>query len=80
MEQMVEDQLRLLAFQQALEQETLGLNYVGLSINETVHTLIIRGNEKKAEKLRSDFKIPDKRFVELISIYCSNGLNRFFLS
>lgn len=60
---MVEDQIKLLTFQQALEQESTGKTYVGLSINDTVRSCIISGLTKKADKLRSDFKIPDKRYV-----------------
>ena len=58
---MVDDQIRLLAFQQTLEQEVQGSKYVGLSVNETIHTCIVRGNGKKADKVRSDWKVPDKR-------------------
>ena len=61
--QMVDDQIRLLAFQQTLEQEVQGSKYVGLSINETIHACIVRGNGKKADKLRADWKVPDKRSV-----------------
>lgn len=61
---MVEEQIRLLALQQALEQEAgAGNSYVGLSVNATMHTCIVRGLGKKAEKVRSDFKVPDKRYV-----------------
>ncbi|KAI5475070.1 hypothetical protein MNV49_001946 [Pseudohyphozyma bogoriensis] len=59
---MVEDQIRLLTFQQTLEQESPGKTFVGLSVNETIRTCITTGLAKKADKLKSDFKVPDKRF------------------
>ncbi|KAM0749316.1 vacuolar protein sorting-associated protein 16 [Meredithblackwellia eburnea MCA 4105] len=59
---MVDDQLKLLTFQQTLEQESPGKSFTGLSINETIRACIIGGLSKKADKVRSDFKVPDKRF------------------
>jgi hypothetical protein len=68
--QTVDDQIRLLAFQQTLDQETGTMStersYVGMSVSETIRTCIIAGLEKKAEKIRSDWKVSDKRFVFLI--------------
>ena len=31
-------------------------------MNETIRQLLFRNMSKKAEKLRSDFKVPDKRY------------------
>ncbi len=36
-------------------------NFVGLSINDTIRALLIYGYPKKADKVKSDFKVPDKR-------------------
>lgn len=60
---MVDDQVRLLVLQQQLEQEhaASGRTFVGASVNETVRQCLLAGLEKKAEKVRSDFKVPDKR-------------------
>lgn len=61
--QLVDEQIRLLAFQQALEKEDGHRSqYTGLSLNETIRQLLFRNMSKKAEKLRSDFKVPDKRY------------------
>lgn len=73
---MIDDQIKLLAFQQSLEQdvgsgsgsgpqqtEASGRGFVGLSVNATVRACIVHGQAKKADKLKSDFKIPDKRCV-----------------
>lgn len=60
---MTEEQVRLLGFQAALEKEEGGRpGTVGLSLNETIRQCFIKGNVKKAEKLRGDFKVPDKRY------------------
>ncbi|TKA54279.1 hypothetical protein B0A53_03371 [Rhodotorula sp. CCFEE 5036] len=61
---MVEDQIRLLVLQQQLEQEAAasGRPFVGLSINATIRQCLLAGLDKKADKTRSDFKVPDKRF------------------
>jgi hypothetical protein len=60
---MTEEQVRLLGFQAALEKEEGGRpGMVGLSLNETIRQCFIRGNVKKAEKLRGDWKVPDKRY------------------
>ncbi|GEM07386.1 vacuolar assembling/sorting protein VPS16 [Rhodotorula toruloides] len=62
--QMVDDHIRLLVMQQQLEQDTAASNktFVGLSVNETIRQCILAGMDKKAEKVRGEFKVPDKRF------------------
>ena len=60
---MLDDQIKLLALQQTLEQESLGKSFVGLSINETLRACLIGGLSKRADKVRSEFKVPDKRSV-----------------
>ncbi|KWU43122.1 hypothetical protein RHOSPDRAFT_20057 [Rhodotorula sp. JG-1b] len=61
---MVDDQIRLLVLQQQLEQEAAasGRPFVGLSVNATIRQCLLAGLDKKADKTRSDFKVPDKRF------------------
>ncbi|ETS65113.1 hypothetical protein PaG_00571 [Moesziomyces aphidis] len=60
---LVDEQIRLLAFQQALEKEDGHRSqFTGLSLNETIRQLLFRNMSKKADKLRSDFKVPDKRY------------------
>lgn len=67
---MVDDQIRLLVLQQQLEQEAAasGRPFVGLSVNATIRQCLLAGLDKKADKTRSDFKVPDKR--------CASGLSR----
>ncbi|UZJ52563.1 hypothetical protein CBS101457_001883 [Exobasidium rhododendri] len=58
-----EEYSKLLGFQSALEKEEGGrLAFVGLSVNETIRQCLIKNMPKKAEKVRTDWKVPDKRF------------------
>ncbi|KAI5121711.1 hypothetical protein M0805_002104 [Coniferiporia weirii] len=60
---MMDENARLLTYQQQLEKETDGkIPFFGLSVNETIRTCLMNGLSKKAEKVRADFKVPDKRF------------------
>ncbi|KAA1472557.1 vacuolar assembling/sorting protein VPS16 [Dentipellis sp. KUC8613] len=60
---MMDDYGRLLAFQQQLEKETDNkIPFFGLSVNDTITKCLVNGMAKKADKLKSDFKVPDKRF------------------
>jgi hypothetical protein len=55
-----EDQVKLLALQEEMQKETKD-HYVGLSLSDTVHKLILTGNQTKASKLKSDFKMSDSK-------------------
>jgi hypothetical protein len=58
-----EEYIKLLGFQSALEKEDGGrTTFVGLSVNETIRQCLIKNMAKKAEKVRADWKVPDKRF------------------
>ncbi|KAI0918848.1 hypothetical protein AcV7_006962 [Taiwanofungus camphoratus] len=60
---MMDDYARLLNVQLQLEKEADGkISFFGLSINETIRTCLTNGMSKRADKLKSDFKVPDKRF------------------
>ncbi|BGP40027.1 Vacuolar protein sorting-associated protein 16 [Rhodotorula kratochvilovae] len=63
---MVDDHVRLLVFQESLEQDAAatagGKMFVGLSVNETLRACLLAGMDKRAEKLRGEFKVPDKRY------------------
>lgn len=62
--QMMDESARLLAFQQQLEQEANGkVKFFGMSINETIRACLLNDLPKRADKIKSDFKVPDKRFV-----------------
>lgn len=54
---------RLLAFQQTLEKESADkIEFFGLSVDETIKKCLLNGMSKRADKLKSDFKVPDKRY------------------
>ncbi|CAE6405530.1 unnamed protein product [Rhizoctonia solani] len=59
----MDDSVRLLTFQQQLEKDLEGrVEVVGLSVNATIRVCLLNGQPKKAEKVRGDWKVPDKRF------------------
>ncbi|KAJ3742454.1 Vps16, C-terminal region-domain-containing protein [Lentinula detonsa] len=54
---------RLLALQQQLEAEADGkVAFFNQSVTATIRTCIVNGMLKRADKIKSDFKVPDKRF------------------
>jgi hypothetical protein len=61
---MAEDSLRLLTLQEQMERELENkYSFVGLNVNETMSYLLQIGLGKRAEKIRSDWRVPDKRYV-----------------
>lgn len=61
---LIDEFIRLLSFQSALEREDGGRSqWLHLSLNETLRELLVKRWHKKAEKLRSDFKVPEKRYA-----------------
>jgi Vps16, C-terminal region len=63
---MMDEYGRLLAFQQTLEKETTDkIEFFGLSVDETITKCLLSGMSKRADKLKSDFKVPDKRYVRV---------------
>jgi len=59
---MMDESVRLLTLQQQLETEAGGnVSFFGQSVNETMRTCILNGMVKKADKIKADFKVPDKR-------------------
>ncbi|GAA5824145.1 hypothetical protein JCM11251_001539 [Rhodosporidiobolus azoricus] len=63
---MTDDHLRLLVFQQTLEQENVGKSFVGLSVNGTIRACVLNGLEKKAEKIRKEWGVTEKRYHYLL--------------
>ncbi|KAJ3716820.1 Vps16, C-terminal region-domain-containing protein [Lentinula guzmanii] len=54
---------RLLTLQQQLEAEADGkVAFFNQSVTGTIRTCIVNGMLKRADKIKSDFKVPDKRF------------------
>ena len=50
---------QLLRLQDALDKD-LEAGYTGLSLNATMHRLILNGYSKRAVKIQSDFRVPEK--------------------
>ena len=78
----MDDHARLLTLQQTLEQELAGRPFVGLSVNETIRQCLVGAASKKADKVRSEFKVPDKRFwfvkmKALVEVRDWEGLDTF---
>ena len=65
--QMMNESARLLAMQQQLEKDSDGkVKFFGMSVSETIRTCLMNGMSKKADKVKSEFKVPDKRWVVLL--------------
>lgn len=58
--QMCDEQLKLNKYQKGLE-EKMRRAFCGLSLNETLKTLLLMGDVKLADKLRAEYKVPDRR-------------------
>ncbi|KAL7272754.1 Vacuolar protein sorting-associated protein 16 [Rhizina undulata] len=57
----LEDATKLLHMQETFEKDTQE-RFMGVSVNETVFKLIRMGLSSRANKVKNEFKIPDKRF------------------
>jgi hypothetical protein len=79
---MMDESARLLSFQQQLEKETDGkIAFFGTSVNETIRICLLNGMSRRADKIKSDFKVSDKRCVLLhleISVLDLNAPHRFW--
>ncbi|EAS28057.3 vacuolar protein sorting vps16 [Coccidioides immitis RS] len=54
---------QLLKIQEGLDKDLSdGVNFVGLSVNETIYRLIRSGYGKRASKVQSEFKVPEKTY------------------
>ncbi|KAG5349976.1 hypothetical protein C0989_000951 [Termitomyces sp. Mn162] len=58
----MDESVRLLTIQQQLEKEMGKIEFFGTSVNETMRLCILNGLSKRADKVKSDFRVPDKRF------------------
>lgn len=58
----LDESARLLQMQEVFEKDLQGERFVGDSVNETVFKLIRMGYSSRANKVKSEFKIPEKRF------------------
>ncbi|KAF7389798.1 hypothetical protein HZH68_011655 [Vespula germanica] len=58
---LTEEQIKLLRYQRSLE-ETLHKTMVGKSLHDTVKILLLQNELKLADKLRSEYRIPERRY------------------
>lgn len=58
----LEESAKLLHMQEVFEKDLQQERFVGESVNETVFKLIRMGYSSRANKVKSEFKIPEKRF------------------
>ncbi|XP_076030223.1 vacuolar protein sorting 16 isoform X2 [Oratosquilla oratoria] len=59
--QMTEEEVKLLRWQVKLE-ENHQKSYINKSLHDTMHLLFKDGQIKEAEKLRAEFKVPERRY------------------
>eukprot|EP00038_Savillea_parva_P008583 m.177865 g.177865 ORF g.177865 m.177865 type:complete len:861 (-) comp14437_c0_seq1:84-2666(-) len=76
-----EEQAKLLQAQKGL-QESLKQEFIGLPLGDTLYQVILAGDQEKANRLRKDFKVPDKRFwwIKVKALAAANNfseLDRF---
>ncbi|KAI1794480.1 vacuolar protein sorting-associated protein 16 [Ganoderma leucocontextum] len=61
---MMDESARLMTVQLTLEKESDGkIAFFGQSVNETIRTCLVNGMAKRADKIKYDFKVPDKRYA-----------------
>ncbi|XP_046492707.1 vacuolar protein sorting-associated protein 16 homolog [Neodiprion pinetum] len=71
---LTEEQIKLLRYQRSLA-DTLHQPVVGKPLHDTVKLLLLQNEIKLADKLRSEYKLPDKRYWWLrIQCLAENGL------
>lgn len=59
---MMDESVRLLTLQEQLEKEAGGnVTFFGLSVSQTITKCIVNGFGKRADRIKSDFKVSDKR-------------------
>ncbi|CAG8258947.1 unnamed protein product [Penicillium salamii] len=62
-QKLVTEASQLLKAQEALDKDLAdNSEYLGLSLNETIYRLIRAGYSKRAQKIQSEFKMPEKTF------------------
>ncbi|KAF1815594.1 vacuolar protein-like protein sorting vps16 [Eremomyces bilateralis CBS 781.70] len=57
----IDETQRLLKIQDAIEKDA-GPGFTGLSVNETIFKLVRIGQLKRAQRVQSEFKVPEKSF------------------
>lgn len=71
---LTEEQIKLLRYQKSME-DVLQESIVGKPLHDTVKVLLMRNELKLADKLRSEYKISDRRYN--LQIYFSSILFKY---
>ncbi|KAJ1520941.1 hypothetical protein ONE63_004018 [Megalurothrips usitatus] len=71
-----DEQRKLIKFQRNLEDK-FHIEFYGLSLHDTVEKLLLKGELKLADSLRTEFKVPDRRYWWLRIL--AHGKNRDWL-
>lgn len=58
----MEDQIKLMKIQLELDRELGVEKFYGSSLSDTIYWCILEGQDKRAHKLKSEFKVPDTRY------------------
>lgn len=68
---MCDESIKLVRFQRDIEAKIPGTTnkFIGKTVHDTCKLLLEMNEIKLAEKFRSDYKIPDKRFVAIIKLF-----------
>ncbi|EFA85317.1 hypothetical protein PPL_02318 [Heterostelium album PN500] len=59
---LTEDQIKLELLQKELETSMPDASFLGLSLADTMYQLVLLGEQKRVSKIKSEFKVTDKRF------------------
>eukprot|EP01133_Synstelium_polycarpum_P016974 gene16974-20199_t len=59
---LTEDQVKLELLQKELETQLDGSEFLGISLADTIYQLILLREHKRVSKIKSEFKVSDKRF------------------
>ncbi|XP_039146384.1 protein VACUOLELESS1-like [Dioscorea cayenensis subsp. rotundata] len=78
-----EEHAKLLRIQHELEVSTKQAIFIDSSISDTIRTCISTGNHRAAMKVRTEFKVPEKRWYWLKALALSTrgdwaALEKFF--
>ncbi|TPX34404.1 hypothetical protein SmJEL517_g02979 [Synchytrium microbalum] len=77
----LEEDIKLLQTQIQLERDT-NHTFVGLTVSETIFKTLLLGQGTRGQKIKTDFKVPDKRFwwiktKALVQLRNMDGLEKF---
>ena len=57
----MDEQIKLISLQSQLERDT-GHSFASMSVSETISKCLQLGHGNRAAKIKSEYKVPDKRY------------------